>query len=50
MPIVLIHRGKVFSVVNEAEIVIFWNSLAFSVIQRMLAIGSLVPLSFLNPA
>ena len=28
----------------------FWNSLVFSVIQRMLAIWSLVPLSFLNPA
>ena len=29
---------------------IFWNSLAFSIIQRMLAIWSLVPLPFLNPA
>ena len=28
----------------------FWNSLAFSVIQRMLAIWSLVPLRFLKPA
>ena len=28
----------------------FWNSLAFSMIQRMLAIWSLVPLPFLNPA
>ena len=28
----------------------FWNSLAFSIIQRMLAIWSLVPLPFLNPA
>ena len=28
----------------------FWNSLTFSVIQRMLAIWSLVPLPFLNPA
>ena len=28
----------------------FWNSLAFSVIQWMLAIWSLVPLPFLNPA
>ena len=27
-----------------------WNSLAFSMIQWMLAIGSLVPLPFLNPA
>ena len=28
----------------------FWNSLAFSIIQRMLTIWSLVPLPFLNPA
>ena len=28
----------------------FWNSLAFLMIQRMLTIWSLVPLSFLNPA
>ena len=28
----------------------FWNSLAFSLIQQMLAIWSLVPLLFLNPA
>jgi len=28
----------------------FWNSLAFSMIQRMLAIWSLVPLPFLEPA
>ena len=28
----------------------FWNSLAFLIIQRMLAIWSLVPLPFLNPA
>ena len=28
----------------------FWNSLAFSMIQQMLAICSLVPLPFLNPA
>ena len=28
----------------------FWNSLAFSLIQRMLAIWYLVPLPFLNPA
>ena len=27
----------------------FWNSFAFSMIQRMLAIWSLVPLPFLNP-
>ena len=28
----------------------FWNSLAFLMIQWMLAIWSLVPLPFLNPA
>ena len=28
---------------------IFWNSLAFAMMQRMLAIWSLVPLAFLNP-
>ena len=28
----------------------FWNSLAFSMIQWMLAIWSLIPLPFLNPA
>ena len=28
----------------------FWNSLAFSMIQQLLAIWSLVPLPFLNPA
>ena len=28
----------------------FWNSLAFSIIQQMLAVWSLVPLPFLNPA
>ena len=28
----------------------FWNSLAFSMIQQMLAIWSLVPLPFINPA
>ena len=28
----------------------FWNSLAFSMIQRMLALWSLVPLPFLKPA
>ena len=36
--------------VNKAEIDAFWNSLAFYMIQRMLAIWSLVPLPFLKPA
>ena len=39
-----------FSLVNEVEVVAFWNSLAFSIIQQMLAIQPLVPLPFLNPA
>ena len=45
-----IHTVKGFSVVNEAEVDVFLEPLAFSVIQRMLAIWSLVPLPFLNPA
>ena len=46
---VVIHTVKGFSVVNETEM-FFWNSLAFSIIQKMLAIWSRVPLPFLNPA
>ena len=47
----MIHTVKGFGIVNKAEIdVFFWNSLAFSMIQWMLAIWSLVPLPFLNPA
>ena len=46
----MIHTVKGFSVVNEAEVDIFWKSLAFSMIQQMLAIWSLVLLPFLNPA
>ena len=47
---VVIHTVKACSIVNEAEVDVFWNSLAFSMIQHMLAIWSLVPLPFLNPA
>ena len=47
---VVIHTVKGFGVVNKAEIDVFWNSLAFSMIQWMLATLSLVPLSFRNPA
>ena len=48
---VVIHTVKGFSIVNEEEVdVFFWHSLAFSMIQWMLAIWSLVPLPFLNPA
>ena len=46
----VIHTVKDFGVVNKAEIDVFWNSLAFSMIQGMLAIWSLVPLPFLKPA
>ena len=47
----VIHTVKGFGIVNKAETdVFFWNSLAFSMIQRMLVIWSLVPLPFLNPA
>ena len=47
----VIHAVKIFSIVNETEVdVFFWNSLAFSMIQWILAIWSLVPLPFLNPA
>ena len=47
---VVIHTVKGFSVVNKAEVTFFWNSLAFLMIQQMLAILSLVPLPFLNPS
>ena len=46
---VVIHRVKGFSVINEAEFFFFY-SLAFSMIQWMLAIWSLVPLLFPNSA
>ena len=42
----MIHTVKGFSIVNEADF--FWNSLAFSVIQWMLTIWSLVPLPLWN--
>ena len=35
---VVIHTVKGFGVVNKAEVVIFLNSLVFSIIQQMLAI------------
>ena len=44
---VVIHTVKGFSIVNEAEVDFFF--LAFSMVQRMLASWSLVPLPFLNP-
>ena len=48
---IVIYTVKGFDIVNKAKIdVFFWNSLAFSMIQQMLSIWSLVPLPFLNPA
>ena len=47
---IVIHTVKGFGTVNKAEIDVFWNSLAFSMIQRVLAIWSLISLTFLNPA
>ena len=48
---IMAHTVKGFGIINKAEIhVFFWNSLVFSMIQWMLAIWSLVPLPFLNPA
>ena len=35
---VVIHTVKGFSIVNEAEVDVFWDSLAFSMIQWMLAV------------
>ena len=35
---IVIHTVKGFGIVNKAEINFFWNALAFSMIQRMLAI------------
>ena len=45
----MIHTVKGFSIVNEAEVDVF-SGILFSMIQRMLAVWSLVPLPFLNPA
>ena len=54
---IVIHTFKGFSIVSEAKVDFFLNSLAFcmihqmfafSMIQQMLAIWSVVPLSFLN--
>ena len=50
-PFFVIHTLKGFSVVYETETrMFFWNYLAFSMIQQMLAVSSLVSLPFLNPA
>ena len=43
--VVMIHMVKVFGVVNKTERDVFWSSLAFLMIQWMLAIWCLVPLA-----
>ena len=45
---VVIYTVKGFGVVNKAEVDVFWNSLAFSLIHQMLAIWSLILLPCLN--
>ena len=47
---IVIHTVKGFGIVNKAEIDVFRELSCFSMIQRMLAIWSLVPLPFLKPA
>ena len=47
---IVIHTVKGFGLVNKAEVDVFLNCLAFSMIQWVLAIWSLVPLPSLNPA
>ena len=46
---IVIHTVNDFDIVNKAEIGVFLESLAFLMIQRVLAVWSLVSLSFLNP-
>ena len=48
-PVYVIHTVKGFGIVNRSRC-FFWNCLAFSMIQWMLKLWSLVPLLFLNPA
>ena len=47
---VVIHTVKGFGIVNKQKYMFFWNSLIFLMVQRILAVWFLVPLSFLNPA
>ena len=46
---IVIHSGKAL-VQSIKKYMFLWNFLAFSIIQQVLAIWSLVPLPFLNPA
>ena len=45
---IVIHNVRGFGIVNKAEMDVFLELLAFSMIQQMLAIWSLVPLPFLK--
>ena len=47
---IVIHTVKGFGIVNKAEVGVFLELSTFLMIQRMLAIWSVVPLPFLNPA
>ena len=47
---VVIHTIKGFGIVSKAEEGVFLELSCFSKIQRILAILSLVPLPFVNPA
>ena len=47
---VVIHTVKGFGILNKAEVDVFLELSCFLMIQWMLAIWSLVPLPFLNPA
>ena len=46
---VVVLYVKGFSIISEADQNVFWDSLAFSMIQWMLTIWSFVPLTFLSP-
>ena len=47
---IVIHTVKGFDIVNKAKVDVFLELSCFSMIQRMLAIWSLIRLPFLNPA
>ena len=46
---VVIHIVKGFCIVTEAQVDVYWNSLAFSMIHQRFAFWSQLPLPFLNP-
>ena len=48
--LVVIHTSQRIWCSQGSRVDVFWNSFAFSMIQCILAIWSLVPLPFLNPA